>query len=272
MAHQTAGAMWENGPRVGWFWCLVAWTSSFSLENLAFQPHGYYESRLLEAPVSSTNPFAFPRVELLAHRRRLLTSLAGARSWGVIPRLAGSFAVQAWLVPKQPKTSADQSNLTGWGLSITRSDATSWGEAVTFDQDISHVQPKFYLTASHFATSATFLGQRTHLLNYVARKYFPSYLAQTSWHIPCMILEVRVRGSHRHDCLLIRFFDISVIKFPLMEFRPTHDTARIMPSVLSPEASLCFCSTQIYFFFSNDVTSASEWNTFQTGPEKAMSV
>lgn len=204
----------------------------------------------------------------------------GGDSWlpWQLPAAEGSFP--GWLAPSLCKLDLSPNNWRPQLINqasqaevcpLARTDATSGG-AVTFDQDISHVQPKFYLTASHFATSATFLGQRTHLLNYVARKYFPSDLAQTSWHIPCMVLEVRVRGSHRHDCLLIRFFDISVIKFPLMEFRPTHVTARVMPSVLSPEASLRFCSTQISFFFSNDATSASEWNTFQTGPEKAMSV
>lgn len=204
----------------------------------------------------------------------------GRDSWlpWQLPAAEGSFP--GWLAPSLCKLDLSPNNQRPQLINqasqaevcpLARTDATSGG-AVTFDQDISHVQPIFYLTASHFATSATFLGQRTHLLNYVARKYFPSDLAQTSWHIPCMVLEVRVRGSHRHDCLLIRFFDISVIKFPLMEFRPTHVTARVMSSVLSPEASLRFCSTQISFFFSNDATSASEWNTFQTGPEKAMSV
>lgn len=45
---------------------------------------------------------------------------------------------------------------------------------------------------------------------------------------PCMILEAQVRGSCRYDCLLIRFFDISVIKFSWMEFKPTHLTASFL--------------------------------------------
>lgn len=191
----------------------------------------------------------------------------GGDSWlpWQVPTAEGSFP--GWLAPSLCKLDLSPNNLRPQLINqasqaegcplLEVMPLLGAGGGITFDQDISHVQPKFYLTASHFATSATFLGQRTHLLNYVARKYFPSYLAQTSWHIPCMILEVRVRGSLRHDCLLMRFFDIPVIKFPLMEFRPTHVTARIMPSVLGPEASLRFCSTQMYFFFSNDVTSAS---------------
>lgn len=102
MAHQTAGAMWENGPHVGWFWCLMAWTSSFSLENLAFQPRGHSESWLLEAPDSSLNPLPFSGWSFLH---------TGGDSWlpWQVPAAEGSFP--GWLAPSLCKLDLSPNNL-----------------------------------------------------------------------------------------------------------------------------------------------------------------
>lgn len=163
----------------------------------------------MDVGISSINPFACLRVELLPSRRRLLASLQPPAGVCLAPLMH-----KLDVSPNDPRPQRLKPHRL-WGPTHLLAMAPLGGEGavILFIKiflmfNLNFIRLHLILPLQQFSSAK----ESIYLAMLPESPFLPPWLRYLGTS-PCMILEAQVRGSCRYDCLLIRFFDISVIKF-----------------------------------------------------------